>query len=117
MQVGDTIIQQIHFPPLQQLSQKMIVGVRIKSITYNSNSISFSYETLTGHIEKGISKFEIEGIGNRVKFTIHTLSCPNNYFLKLLAPVFSSPYQNFCTNLAINNMKKLFQLENKINSV
>lgn len=111
---GDTIVQQIYFPPTKIFSQKIIVGVRIKDVNIESDLISFSYETLEGHIEKGISTFKVEQNGNNLIFSIHTFSQANNPLLRLISPIFSSPYQDFCTKAALNNMINLFKKENLI---
>ncbi len=60
MQIGDTIVQQIFLPPIKKFSQKIVVGVRINEIIPEVDKVGFSYETLEGHVEKGISTFTIE---------------------------------------------------------
>lgn len=104
MQVGDTIVQQIYVLPI-----KIICGVRITEIIDQPNKKEFSYETLEGHVEKGISTFTIEVVGNKTIFEIHTFSTPGNILTKLLAPIFSVPYQTFCTQKALQNVKRQFE--------
>ncbi len=109
MQPGDTIVQQVYIPPVKIVSQKIVFGVRIKEIINEENRKGFSYETLEGHVEKGISTFIVEQQNTEVLFKIHTYSAPGNSLAKLLGPVFSVPYQTFCTNAAMKNVKR--QLE------
>jgi hypothetical protein len=111
MKVGDTIVQQVYIPPTKTFSQKIIFGVRIKEIIDKSDKKGFSYETLEGHVEKGVSTFTVEKLHNKIVFKIQTYSTPGNILTKLLGPVFSVPYQTFCTKTALNNVKQ--QLENQ----
>jgi Domain of unknown function (DUF1990) len=110
MQIGDTIVQQAFIPPLKNFSQKIIFGVRINNIIKESNRIGFSYETLEGHVEMGESTFSIEQQNDgKIVFKIHTFSKPGNFLTKLLAPIFSIPYQTYCTRQGLENVRK--QLE------
>jgi len=109
MQIGDTIAQQAFIPPVQNFSQKIIFGVRINNVVNEENRIGFSYETLKGHLEKGISTFTIERVKpNEIIFKIHTFSKPGT-LLTQLGQVLSVPYQTFCTKQALLNVKR--QLE------
>lgn len=105
MSVGDTIVQQVHIPPLRAFSQKLIFGVRIKEIIDQRYRKGSSYETLEGHVERGISTFTIEQVDNKIIFKIRTFSAPGNILTKLSGPFFSIPYQAFCTKAAIRNVK------------
>jgi len=110
MRVGDTIVQQVYLPPYRYFSQKLIMGVRVNNIINESNRLGFSYETLEGHVEQGLSTFTIEeSQDGRIFFKIHTFSKPQHVLAKLVNPIFSTPYQAFCTKQALKNMKK--QLE------
>ena len=110
MQIGDTIVQQAFIPPIRQFSQKIIFGVRINNIIKEENKIGFSYETLNGHVEMGESTFTIEKTQeDKAIFKIHTFSKPGNLLTKLIGPVFSVPYQTFCTKRGLENVKR--QLE------
>ena len=110
MEIGDTIVQQAFIPPFRHLSQKIIFGVRIKDIINERTRIGFSYETLQGHIEKGISIFTIENTKNKKTiFKVHTFSQPGNLLTKLVGPIFAVPYQTFCTQQGLLNVKR--QLE------
>ncbi len=109
MKIGDTIAQQVYIPPNKVFSQKIIFGVRINKIIDQADRIGFSYETLEGHVEKGISTFTVEQIEDKIIFKVQTFSKPGNIFTKLVGPFFSVPYQTFCTKKALKNVKN--QLE------
>jgi uncharacterized protein (UPF0548 family) len=110
MLIGDTIAQQAYIPPFGFFSQKIIMGVRINNIINEPKRLGFSYETLEGHVEKGSSTFIIEELKEgKIIFKIHTFSKPETILAKLAGPIFSTPYQAFCTNQALRNTKK--QLE------
>ena len=111
MKIGDTIAQQVYIRPTRTISQKIIFGVRINEIIDQADKKGFSYETLEGHVEKGVSTFTVEQLDNKIVFKIQTYSTPGNIFTKLLGPVFSVPYQTFCTKTALKNVKR--QLENQ----
>ena len=111
MKIGDTIAQQVYIPPTRNFSQKIIFGVRINEVIDQADKKGFSYETLEGHVEKGVSTFTVEQLDNKIVFKIQTYSTPGNIFTKLLGPVFSLPYQTFCTKRALKNVKR--QLENQ----
>ena len=110
MQIGDTIVQQAFIPPFRHVSQKIIFGVRINDIINEPTRIGFSYETLNGHVEKGISIFTIEKTAEqKTIFKVHTFSQPGNLLTKLVGPIFSVPYQTYCTRRGLVNVKQ--QLE------
>ena len=105
MAPGDTIVQQVQIPPLR-LSPKIIMGVRIKQVLGQPGKIGYSYETLAGHVERGISTFTVEEVADLgIKFTIETFSEPALLVGRLLAPVFTGPYQQYCTRQALKNME------------
>jgi hypothetical protein len=112
MQIGDTIVQQAFIPPFRGFSQKIIFGVRISDIIDEPIRIGFSYETIIGHVEMGKSIFTIEKTesGNTI-FKIHTFAKPGNKLTQLVGPIFSVPYQTFCTGQALKNVKQ--KLENQ----
>ena len=111
MNVGDTIVQQVFIPPSKAFSQKIIFGVRINEIIDQKDKKGFSYETLEGHVEKGISIFTVEQIDKKVIFKIQTYSTPGNFLSKFLASIFSLPYQKFCTKSALKNVKRHLELQ------
>lgn len=109
MQAGDTILQQVYLPPIPKFSQKVLFGVRIKEIIREEKKAGFSYETLEGHVECGISRFILEEVENRIVFSIHTFSKPGSFLTRLLGPIFSLPYQTYCTNKALKQVKKMLE--------
>jgi len=111
MKVGDTIAQQVYIPPIKRFSQKIIFGVRISEVIDDADKKGFSYETLEGHVEKGISTFTVEQIGDKLIFKIETYSTPGNIMAKLLGPFFSLPYQAYCTNKALENVKRQLEIQ------
>lgn len=111
MKIGDTIAQQVYIPPTRTFSQKIIFGVRINEIIDQGDKKGFSYETLEGHVEKGLSTFTVEQLDNKIIFKVQTYSTPGNILTKILGPFFSIPYQTFCTKTALNNVKR--QLESQ----
>jgi hypothetical protein len=107
MTVGDTIVQQAFIPPFPQCSQKIIFGVRINRIINDSARIGFSYETLAGHVEKGMATFTLEKTGEKkIIFKVQTYSTPGNFLTQLAGPIFSVPYQAFCTRQALLHVKQ-----------
>jgi hypothetical protein len=109
MQVGDTIAQQVFLPPLKNFSQKIIFGVRISEVIKDEYRLGFTYETLKGHVEKGKSTFLLEQKVDGLYFSIQTFSVPGNFLTKLLSPIFSIPYQSFCTKSALKNVASKFK--------
>jgi hypothetical protein len=113
MKTHDTIVQQAFLPPVKSFSQKIIFGVRISEIIDEENRKGFSYKTLEGHVEKGISTFTIKQKNGKMKFKVHTFSQPGNFFSRLVGPVFSVPYQTFCTKQALKNVKNRIEKPTK----
>lgn len=111
MQIGDLIVQQVFLPPHKIFSQKVIFGVRINQIINEGNRKGFSYETIEGHVEKGISIFTIEEKKEKLKFKIHTFSGPGNLPAKIVGPIITVPYQTYCTKKALEYVK--LQIENQ----
>lgn len=109
MKVGDTIVQQAFIPPFHRLSQKIVFGVRINKIIHETSRIGYSYETIKGHVEKGISTFTFEMTSNNnVIFKIHTFSKPGNLLARIAGPILSVPYQAFCTKQGLKNVASRF---------
>lgn len=106
IKIGDTIAQQVYIPPTRTISQKIIFGVRINEIIDQADKKGFSYETLEGHVEKGVSTFTVEQLDKKIIFKVQTYSSSGNILTKLLGPIFSVPYQTFCTKTALNNVKR-----------
>ena len=111
MQIGDIIVQQVFIPPFRNLSHKIIFGVRINDIINDTKRIGFSYETLNGHVEKGISVFTIEKTADqKITFKVHTFSQPGNLLTRLAGPIFSVPYQTYCTRQGLLNVKRQLEI-------
>jgi hypothetical protein len=106
MKIGDTILQQVYIPPTKTFSQKIVFGVRINRIIDETERKGFSYETLEGHVEKGESTFTIEQLDSGLIFKIKTYSEPGNLLTKLVGPIFTVPYQTYCTRTALENVKR-----------
>ena len=106
MKIGDTILQQVFIPPTKVFSQKIVFGVRINNIIDEADRKGFSYVTIEGHVEKGESTFTIEQNANGLIFKIKTFSAPGNLLTKLVGPIFTVPYQTFCTRTALKNVKR-----------
>jgi uncharacterized protein (UPF0548 family) len=107
---GDTIVQQVYLPSIPGLSAKLIFGVRVKEVINETDRIEFSYETLHGHAERGMSAFRIKRIDNSsCRFEIETWSDAGNLLSSLGKYVFTLPYQAYCKRAALKRIKK--QLE------
>ncbi len=111
MQIGDVIIQQVCLPP-GDLSLKCIFAVRILDIFRSSSKVGFRYGTLQGHAETGLSTFFFALRGGEISATIHTFSLPNTLVGRLVAPLFTLPYQRYCTNQALAHMQACFLTSN-----
>ena len=107
MQIGDVIVQQVSLPPCH-MSLKCIFAVRILDIFRSTNKVGFSYGTLQGHAEKGLSTFFFALHGTQISATIHTFSLPDTFAGKLVVPLFTLPYQRYCTNQALAHMQACF---------
>jgi hypothetical protein len=106
MKIGDTILQQVFIPPTKLFSQKIVFGVRINNIIDETERKGFSYVTIDGHVEKGESTFTIEKNHGGLIFRIKTFSEPGNLLTKLMGPIFTVPYQTYCTRKALENVKR-----------
>ena len=106
MKIGDTILQQAFIPPIKLFSQKVVFGVRVSDIIEETNKKGFSYVTIDGHVEKGESIFTVEYSRKGLIFKIKTFSEPGNLLTKLAGPIFTVPYQTYCTKRALENVKR-----------
>ena len=89
----------------------MEFAVRISEIIEEEAKIGFSYETLDGHAESGVSEFYFEKKEDGLFFTIHTYSEPGHWTSRAARP-FTLPYQAWCTQRALNHVKRRFLEEN-----
>ena len=106
MRIGDTILQQVFIPPTKTFSQKMVFGVRVNSVIDEPKRRGFSYVTIEGHVEKGESTFTVEESERGLVFKIRTFSEPGNLLTKIVGPIFTVPYQAYCTREALENVKR-----------
>ena len=79
--------------------------MRIKELIQEPGRKGFSYETLEGHAEKGLSEFTLENTGTDIIFKIRTFSTGGNILARLAGPFFTRPYQAYCTNQALNHVR------------
>lgn len=73
MKAGDVIVQQAFLPPFS-ISIKAVFAVRVLEVFHSSTKVGFSYGTLEGHPESGLSEFYFCLQGGRLLATIHTYS-------------------------------------------
>lgn len=111
MQKGDIIIQQASVPPLP-ISLKAVFAVRVVNIFRSPTKVGFSYGTLKGHAEMGISEFYFSIQDGVLRANIHTYSAPGTILTRMLAPFLTLPYQQYCTNRALKNMCQAFLAAN-----
>ncbi|MEM7600211.1 MAG: DUF1990 family protein [Verrucomicrobiota bacterium] len=111
MKVGDIIIQRAIMPPIG-FGVCMEFAVRIRGIFEEENRVGFSYETLNGHAERGISEFYFERRSESLFFTIHTYSEPGHWSSRMLR-FLALPYQAWCTRRALDHVQKTFISKNR----
>lgn len=107
MQAGDVIVQQAFMPPLP-ISVKLVFAVRILEVFREPAKVGFSYGTLQGHPEMGRSEFYIAIRDGITRAAIHTHSHPGTLLTRSVAPIFTLPYQQYCTNLGLQRMRECF---------
>jgi uncharacterized protein (UPF0548 family) len=110
MEVGDVIIQRAIIPPIG-FGICLEFAVRVSAIFREPNKIGFAYETLSGHMERGISEFFIEeNQKGQIQFKIHTFSEPAHWLARL-GRLLALPYQRWCTKQALKHVARRFQEE------
>ena len=107
MQEGDVIVQQAFLPPLP-LSVKLVFAVRVLKVFREPAKVGFSYGTLQGHPEMGLSEFYIAIRDGVTRAAIHTHSHPGTLLTRSVAPIFTLPYQQYCTNQGLKRMRDGF---------
>ena len=112
MRIGDIIVQRAVLPPIG-FGLCAEFAVRISAIFSARNKVGFAYETLSGHLERGVSEFFFEQRGESIFFVIHTYSEPAHWLSRLGGGIFSLPYQAWCTRRALNHVKRRFQRANQ----
>jgi len=124
MHPGDIILQHAYMPPLGA-GLCMDFAVRIAALIDDGNitgpggtrirrRLGFSYVTLTGHPECGLSEFYIEERAgdSSLHFTIRTWSRPGHWTARLAKHAFTLPYQAWCTRRALRQVRQRFQAGN-----
>ena len=111
MQIGDVIVQQAYLPPFR-LSVKCIFAVRVLGITRTPTFVGIQYGTLAGHAETGLSEFGFERRGRELYALIHTFSEPAQMLSRIVAPFVTRPYQQYCTDRAVEQMCAAFRRAN-----
>jgi hypothetical protein len=111
MQVGDIIVQRAVVPPIG-FGFCMEFAVRISSVFEDGTRIGFAYETLAGHVERGISEFYFEERGESIAFVIHTFSEPAHWTARMAKPILTLPYQAWCTRRALKRVREKFLSKN-----
>jgi hypothetical protein len=106
MRVGDIIVQRAVLPPIG-FGLCAEFAVRISAIVSEPSKLGFAYETLAGHLERGVSEFYFEERAGALFFVIHTYSEPAHWLSRLGRP-FSLTYQKWCTQQALKHVKKRF---------
>jgi Domain of unknown function (DUF1990) len=107
MRVGDIIVQRAVLPPIG-FGLCAEFAVRISTLISEPSKLGFGYETLAGHLERGLSEFYFEERAGTLFFTIHTYSEPAHWLSRLGTP-FSLAYQKWCTQQALKHVKRRFQ--------
>src|SRR5204862_8213427 len=78
MRIGDIIVQRAVLPPIA-FGLCAEFAVRISAAFSEPGRVGFAYETLTGHLERGVSEFYFEDRNDEVFFVIHTRSEPAHW--------------------------------------
>lgn len=107
MRVGDIIIQRAVLPPIG-FGLCAEFAVRISALISEPSKLGFAYDTLAGHLERGVSEFYFEERSGALFFVIHTHSEPAHWLSRLGRP-FSLVYQKWCTQQALKHVKKRFE--------
>jgi Domain of unknown function (DUF1990) len=111
MQVGDIIIQQVALPPTRY-AVRVVFAVRVLAIQKSATAVGFRYGTLAGHVEQGWSDFSLQVVNAQLYAQIHTRSQPGHVLSRLVAPIVTLPYQQYCTDRALDQMGESFLAAN-----
>lgn len=107
MRPGDLIVQQVFLPPTR-VSVKGVFAVRVLEVWSEPANVGFSYGTVEGHVERGISRFALQVSAGRLYAVIHTTSEPALLLSRVLGPLFTLPYQRYCTRKVVERMRDEF---------
>src|SRR5262249_38087126 len=111
MRVGDIIVQRAVLPPVG-FGLCAEFAVRISALFSEPNRLGFAYDTLAGHLERGVSEFYFAERVGEVFFVIHTHSEPAHWFSQLGGGIFSVLYQRWCTRQALKHVQRRFRCSN-----
>lgn len=111
MMIGDVIIQRALMPPIG-FGLCLEFAVRITALIQEDKRVGFAYETLSGHAESGVSEFYFEERSSQIFFTIHTFSEPGHWISRYSKHLFTLPYQRWCTQKALVNVRRNFMDNN-----
>jgi uncharacterized protein (UPF0548 family) len=111
MRVGDVIVQRAVLPPIG-FGLCAEFAVRISTIFSEPGKVGFAYETLAGHLERGLSEFYFEERDGEIFFVIHTHSEPGHWLSRLGGGLLMFPYQSWCTRQALRHVKQRFHRDN-----
>ena len=71
MRIGDIIVQRAVLPPIG-FGVCAEFAVRISAFIGEPSKLGFAYETLAGHLERGVSEFYFEERAGEILFVVHT---------------------------------------------
>ena len=111
MRIGDIIVQRAVLPPIG-FGLCAEFAVRISHIFSEATKLGFAYETLVGHLERGVSEFYFEDRNGELFFVIHTFSEPGHWLSRLGGGLLTSPYQRWCNRQALRHVKQRFWRDN-----
>ncbi|HWA24801.1 MAG TPA: DUF1990 family protein [Lacunisphaera sp.] len=110
MRVGDTIVQQVEFPPGHGLH--FVFGVRVTAVFREPACAGFRYRALAGHPEHGENEFRFERRDDGIFALVRTEAGFASWLLRLLAPVCAAPYVRYCNLSAARVMCDQFRRRN-----
>ena len=112
MRIRDIIVQRAVLPPIG-FGICAEFAVRISALIGEPSKLGFAYETLAGHLERGVSQFYFEERAGEILFVVHTHSEPAHWLSRLGSGVFSLRYQRWCTQQALKHVKQRFHRDNE----
>ena len=112
MEPGDVIVQQVQVPP--GWGSYFTFSVRILSVYREETRAGFSYGTLRGHPETGVNEFSFCLSDGVLSATIQTVAGLGHMLSRLLGPVFTWRYINWCNAQALSQMVNQFGIANPV---
>lgn len=111
LRTGDTIVQQAHLPP-GAFGLKFVFAVRVISAYRTEDRAGFEYGTLIGHPEKGTNEFYFSIEKGALFATVRTMAISGLLLTRLLWPLVTRPYADFCNSKALLHMRDEFLKHN-----